>query len=85
MAKLGNNFKVLLLILSAYVDLRSFNILSINSFEIFGIEVKATLAVDGKYMMIYTDKNLKESDTTSDAYKNREKAIEKFEAFSPKK
>lgn len=56
-----------------------------GSFEIFGIEVKATLAVDGKYMMIYTDKNLKESDTTSDAYKNREKAIEKFEAFSPKK
>ena len=52
---------------------------------LFDKQVQAYLACDGKYMMIYTDKNVKDNDNSSDAYKKMSAAIKAFEAFSPVK
>ena len=52
-------------------------------FTLFDKEVKAYLACGGKYMMVYSDKNVKEGDTESDAYKTMRRAIETFEDFKP--
>ena len=56
---------------------------SIGKFTLFDIDIEACLAVDGKYMMIYTDSNLKDGDAESDNYKAKKLAVEKFEAFNP--
>ena len=54
-----------------------------GKFTLFDIDIEACLAVDGKYMMIYTDSNLKDGDAESDNYKAKKLAVEKFEAFNP--
>ncbi len=56
-----------------------------GTFVLFDAEIKAYLTPDDKYMLIYTDKNVKEGDTESDAYKTMQKTIKTFEAFSPTK
>lgn len=56
-----------------------------GTFTLFDAEVKAYLTSDDKYMMVYTDKNVKEGDTESDAYKTMQTTIKDFEAFSPTK
>ena len=54
-----------------------------GTFTLFDKEVKAYLACGGKYMMMYSDKNVKEGDTESDSYKTMQTAIKTFEAFEP--
>ena len=54
-----------------------------GKFTLFGIDIEAYLTVDGKYMMIYKDTNLKDGDAESDNYKAKKLAVEKFEAFNP--
>ncbi|MBR1731403.1 MAG: hypothetical protein IJ725_03085 [Ruminococcus sp.] len=56
-----------------------------GTFTLFEKEITAYLACDGKYMMIYSDKNVKEGDTESDAYKTMQRAVKAFEAFKPTK
>ena len=56
-----------------------------GTFSLFDKEITAYLTPDDKYLMIYTDKNVKEGDTESDAYKTMQKTIKTFEAFSPTK
>lgn len=52
-----------------------------GKFTLYDREISAYLACDGKYMMIYTDKGVKEGDTESDAYKTMQKAIKTFEEY----
>lgn len=54
-----------------------------GTFNLFDKEIKAYLTDNDKYMMIYTDRNIKDEDTESDSYKTMQKAIKAFEEFSP--
>ena len=54
-----------------------------GTFTLFDKEIKAYLADNDKYMMIYTDKNIKDGETDSDPYKTMQRAIKTFEAFNP--
>lgn len=56
-----------------------------GTFTLFDEEITAYLTDNGKYMMVYTDKDIKDDDKTSDAYKTRQGAIKAFEAFTPAK
>ena len=56
-----------------------------GTFTLFDAEVKAYLTSDDKYMMVYSDKNVKDGDTESEAYKTMQTAVKAFEAFSPAK
>ena len=54
-----------------------------GTFTLYDKVIPAYLACDGQYMMIYTDKSIKEGDTESDAYKTMQKAIKAFEEYKP--
>lgn len=54
-----------------------------GKFTLFDKEIEAYLTDNDKYMMIYTDKSLKDGDTESDAYKTMQRAIKAFEEFKP--
>lgn len=56
-----------------------------GTFTLFDKEVTAYLTSSDKYMMIYSDKNVKDGDTESDAYKTMQTAVKAFEAFKPGK
>lgn len=56
-----------------------------GTFTLFDEEVTAYITDNGKYMMVYTDNDIKDDDKTSDAYKTRQGAIKAFEAFKPAK
>lgn len=54
-----------------------------GTFTLFDKTITAYLADNDKYMMIYSDKNIKDGETDSDAYKTMQRAVKTFEAFSP--
>lgn len=55
-----------------------------GTFELYGNTFNAWLTDDGKFLMIYSDTAIGEDDTTSDAYKTRQKAVKAFKNFSGK-
>ncbi len=53
-----------------------------GTFTVLGLpEVKAILSNNGKYMMVYNDKSIKEDNKEQDEYKLREEIVEKFKTF----
>lgn len=52
-----------------------------GSFTLYEKEVKAYLSDNGKYLMIYTNAKIDESNKSSDEYKSREAAVKAFKGF----
>lgn len=53
-----------------------------GEFELYGKKIKGYLSDNGgKYMMVYTDSAIADGDTTSDAYKTMENAVEDLNKF----
>lgn len=53
-----------------------------GTFTVLGLpEVKAILSNNGKYMMVYNDKSIKEDNKEQEEYKLREEIVEKFKTF----
>ena len=56
-----------------------------GTFKLYDAVGPAYLTDNDKYMLVYTDRNIKDGDTESDAYKVMQRAIKDFKAFSPTK
>lgn len=54
-----------------------------GTFTLFDKEITAYLTNNDKYMMIYTDPNIKDGETNSDPYKTMLRAVKTFKAFNP--
>lgn len=54
-----------------------------GTFTLYDSEIKAYLTDDEKFMLIYTDKSIKDDDTDSEAYKTMQKTVKAFEEYNP--
>ncbi len=52
-----------------------------GTYTIYSQVIPAYLTDDGKFMMIYANPDVREGDTTSDAYLNMQKAVKAFKKF----
>lgn len=52
-----------------------------GTYEIYSQTIPAYLSSDEKFLMVYADSDIHEGDTTSDQYKNMQKAVKAFKKF----
>ncbi len=52
-----------------------------GTYELYSQTIPAYLSTDENFLMVYADSDIHEGDTTSDQYKNMQKAVKAFEKF----